>query len=165
MRVNFPDNEKLRIDITNSLDSLQKTAVPGVSAAIDIPLVLRELKFQREKLQIDEATLQQHIETFGQEFKIQLKANLSADVQKYLDGFNPENMMRLVADIASRMLASETFESGAKMIPILGSIAGAAISSSVTYYQLSTALNAYKEIALKTMKVVNALKMQRGMDG
>ena len=134
--------------------------IPGFSALLDIPLVLRELEFQRRQLQIDEATMQKYTETFGPEFKIQLEANISADVQKYLVGFDPKTMVRLAASITSCMLASEAVEWGAKLIPILGSIAGAGISAAVTYNQLTTALDAHKEIALNTTKVVTEIRVR-----
>ena len=137
---------------------------PWISAAVlqpvDTLLVLEELEFQRKQLQIDEATMQKHTETFGPEFKIQLEANISADVQQYLVGFDPKTMVRLAASITSCMLASEAVEWGAKLIPILGSIAGAGISAAVTYNQLTTALDAHKEIALNTTKVVTEIRVR-----
>ena len=62
--------------------------IPGFSAAVDIPLLLCELKFQRKQLQIDEATMKKHAKTFGPEFEKQLEA--SVKTKEYLVGFTTD---------------------------------------------------------------------------
>ena len=138
--------------------------IPGFSALLDIPLVLRELEFQRRQLQIDEATMQKHAETFGPEFKDQLRASFKETVKLYVVGFTAESLMKLVAHIAAKMVASEVAQSTLVMIPIVGlivgSTAGAALSAAITYRQLTTALQAHKEIALNTTQVVTELRVR-----
>ena len=136
--------------------------IPGVSALIDIPLLLGELAFQRKQLQINEATMQEHIKTFGQEFKIQLKA--SVKTKEYLVGFTTDSLIKIAAVVAAHVIASEGVESALKVIPIVGwivgSISGAGLSAVVTYRQLTTALDAHKEIAQNTTKVVTKLRLR-----
>ena len=138
--------------------------IPGFSALLDIPLVLRELEFQRRQLQIDEATMQKHAETFGPEFKDQLRASFKETVKLYVVGFTAESLMKLVAHIAAKMVASEVAQSTLVMIPIVGlivgSTAGAALSAAITYRHLTTALQAHKEIALNTTQVVTELRVR-----
>ena len=148
--------------------------IPGFSALLDIPLVLRELEFQRRQLQIDEATMQKHAETFGPEFKDQLRASFKETVKLYVVGFTAESLMKLVAVSAgpaglglashAKMVASEVAQSTLVMIPIVGlivgSTAGAALSAAITYRQLTTALQAHKEIALNTTQVVTELRVR-----
>ena len=64
--------------------------------------------------------------------------------------------MRIIA-------TSEGLENPLKVVPIVGSLAGAAISSGVTYYVLNSALDAHTEIAQKTIVVVNELSIEKGM--
>merc|ERR1712130_532294 len=125
--------------------------LPWASAFV-IPLVLGELAFQRKRLQIHEAAMQDHIKTFGQDFKNQLDAQgISVGMRKYLVGL-PGNV-KFGAVIAAEVAASEVSKVALKFIPIVGSIAGGGTSAAVTYHQLTTGLNAHKEIALKKMKV------------
>lgn len=198
------DNMDLRVEITQSLPKMQKTAfvfleqslegmhqsekmiemkveqlqarikwlaagsavggavpIPGFSAAVDIPLLLGELNFQRKQLQIDEATMEKHAKTFGPEFKKQLEETVKN--KDYLVGLAAETIIKLAAAIAARVMASEVAESGLKVIPIvgwiLGGIAGAALSARITYDQLTTALDAHKDIALNTANVVTKLRL------
>ena len=48
--------------------------VPGISAAVDLALVLAEVKFQKEQLQIDDGTMEKHAERFGSVVKEKLEA-------------------------------------------------------------------------------------------
>ena len=120
-----------------------------------------ELKFQRKQLLIDEATMQKHEKTFGPEFKDQLEASVKK--KEYLVGLTADSIMKSAAINAAKVVASEVAGSALKVIPfvgwIVGSIAGAGLSAAVTHNQLTTALDAHKDIALNTTKVVTELRL------
>ena len=138
--------------------------IPGVSALIDIPLLLGELAFQRKQLQIGEAAMKKHKETFGPEFKEKLEALVEETSKLYLVGLTADSVMKVAALIAATVVASEAAESALMVIPIVGwivgSIVGAGLSAAVTYRQLTTALDAHKEISLNTTQVVTELRVR-----
>ena len=130
--------------------------VPGVSALIDLALIIDEVKFQREQLQVDSESMKKHTERFGPEFKEKLEAGAGKLMKSFL-----VDDMSLAKVIMARITASEVIEAQFKPVPILGSIAGATISAVVTYNTISAALNAHTEIAQKTLVVVNELTTER----
>ena len=132
--------------------------VPGISAAVDLALVLAEVKFQKEQLQIDDGTMKKHAERFGPVFKEKLEAGASEAMKPFLVD---QDALKVV--LMARMASSEALEIAVKTVPILGSIAGASVSSGVTFYTLRTALNAHTEIAQKLINVVNELTVEEGM--
>ena len=50
-----------------------------------------------------------------------------------------------------------------KIVPNLGAIDGATVSSGVTYYTIRSALDAHTENAQRTIIVVNELTIEKGM--
>ena len=106
--------------------------------------------------------MKKHAKTFGPEFEKQLEA--SVKTKEYLVGFTTDSLIKIAAVVAAHVIASEGVESALKVIPIVGwivgSIAGAGLSAVVTYRQLTTALDAHKEIAQNTTKVVTKLRLR-----
>ena len=132
--------------------------VPGVSFAVDLALIFAEVRFQKKQLQIDDGTMKKHAERFGPVFKERLEAGASEAMKPFLVD---QDALKVV--LVARMASSEALEIAVKTVPILGSIAGASVSSGVTFYTLRTALNAHTEIAQKLINVVNELTVEEGM--
>ena len=132
--------------------------IPGVSAGIDLTIIMAEVKFQRKQLQIDSESMKKHTERFGPEFKEKLEAGAGKVMKSFL-----VHDMALAAVITARLAASEIIEAQFKPVPFLGSIAGATISAGVTYKIIRVALDAHTEIAQKTLVVVNELTLKKDL--
>merc|ERR1711971_323032 len=195
--VNFPDNMKLRDDLINSLDGLQKSAivfnvsgvskklieikveelssrikwvaigsglggavpVPGLSAIVDITLVMRELSFQKKQLQINDNAIKGHKKNFGSEFDQRMDRRLTSNAKKFFIAFDS-----LGSVVTKQMLASEAVELAMNAVPVVGSIAGGALSAAVTSCTLYAALMAHKDIALAMLEIVNELNIEKGFE-
>ena len=129
---------------------------PKLLAVVDMALILRELKFQREQLQIDDETMKKHTEMFGPVFKEKLETGASDVMMSFL-----VTTEALPAVLGKMMAASEGVESPTMIVPILGSVAGASFSSGRAYYTLRAALDAHKEIAQRTIDVVTELTLEK----
>ena len=70
---------------------------PKLLAVVDVALILRELKFQREQLQIDDETMKKHTEMFGPVFKEKLETGgrTEEEERKGLKVFLVEDMKGL----------------------------------------------------------------------
>ena len=130
--------------------------VPGISAAVDLALVLAEVKFQKEQLQIDDGTMEKHAERFGTVVKEKLEAGACPAMKPFLVVSKDALKVALLAIMA----IPEAFQTVVQTVPIFGSIAGASVSSGVTYYTLRSALDAHTEIAQRLINVVNELTVE-----
>ena len=135
------------------------TPIPGISAAVDLALVLAEVKFQKEQLQIDDGTMEKHAKRFGSVVKERLEAGACPAMKPFLVVSKDALKVALLAIMAM----PEAFQTVVQTVPIFGSIAGASVSSGVTYYTLRSALDAHTEIAQRLIKVVNELTVEEGM--
>ena len=77
-------------------------------------IVVFEVKFQKEQLQIDDTTMKAHTEIFGPEFKERLERDASIGMKKFLI-----SEVTLSALLLAEIAASELVEDALKFIPIL----------------------------------------------
>ena len=114
------------------------------------------MRFQRKQLQVDSETMEKRISRFGPELKRKIEVGAS---KAMLSVFVKD--AALTAVIIGTIAACEAVETSFKFAPILGSIVGASLSSGLTHYTLTTALDAHKELAMKTIDVVNQLSLEK----
>jgi uncharacterized protein (DUF697 family) len=137
--------------------------IPGVSFTLDLGLMVRECTFQKVQLQIDEDGLKK---LRGNISKEELESKMIGRLSVRSEYAN--TVLRgvgLLAMLTTQIAFSEAIESTVKIIPFLGSIAGAAISGSVSYLVQTNNLNAYGEIAQVTRDVISEMELEREKRG
>ena len=132
--------------------------IPGLSALVDIGLIMREVRFQKDQLQIDDKKISEYKKKFGSEFEDRMNRKLSPAVRAFF-----VTMDALQPIITREILASEGVELAMDAIPVVGSIVGGTLSAVTTSLALSKALDAHKIIALVTLEIVNELSVEQGL--
>ena len=132
--------------------------IPGLSALVDIGLIMREVRFQKDQLQIDDKKISEYKKKFGSEFEDRMNRRLSPAVRAFF-----VTMDALQPIITRQILASEGVELAMDAIPVVGSIVGGTLSAVTTSLALSKALDAHKIIALVTLEIVNELSVEQGL--
>ena len=119
--------------------------VPGVSALVNIPLVVAEALFQRKQLKIDEDSIKRLAEVN----KVLLKHGNSV----FLAGAK-----ELGGVIMAELAVTAALDSGMKVIPvigqILGAVSGAAIAASSVYAALTKMLKEHEKMAFATLEAL-----------
>lgn len=130
--------------------------VPGVSAAVDMGIMIKEADFQKEQLLIDSSSMEKHKKAYGEDFQERIKAGMDEDVAKYI-----QDTKGLLGYFLARVAASGVIEAGFKVIPILGSVIGAGLSASVTSYMLYTMLDSHQKIAFRCLEVIKEMEIEK----
>ncbi|XP_058608565.1 interferon-inducible GTPase 5-like [Onychostoma macrolepis] len=116
--------------------------VPGLSVAVDIAIVKREIETYYSTFGLDDPSLQKICERSGktiEEFKSLMKSPLSG-------GINPASILSL-AGAASLFVAENTVEYVVSLVPLLGSLVAGGMSYMTVSTMLKRALNEIAEDA------------------
>lgn len=116
--------------------------VPGLSVAVDLAIVTREIETYYSVFGLDDPSLQKLCERSGKtidEFKSLMKSPLSG-------GINPASILSLVG-ATSLVLAENALEYVVSLIPLLGSVAAGGMSYMTVSEMLKRALNDIAEDA------------------
>merc|ERR1711892_1491215 len=148
--------------------------VPGLSLAVDLPIVAKEALFQIKQLGIDGDTMKERAKMLGittNQFVVKIKSiareeassSLFAElISTLVDFTHHEDVFKMGMATSIRMLltallqsatflavmvAEEATESALKFVPFIGSIAGAILSSGTTATILSILLKGNETVA------------------
>ncbi|XP_026062884.1 interferon-inducible GTPase 5-like [Carassius auratus] len=116
--------------------------VPGLSVAVDLAIVTREIETYYTVFGLDNPSLQKLCERSGktiEEFKSLMKSPLSG-------GINPASILSL-AGAASLVVAENTVEYAVSLVPLLGSLVAGGMSYMTVSTMLKRALNDIAEDA------------------
>ncbi|TRY65712.1 hypothetical protein DNTS_005558, partial [Danionella cerebrum] len=121
--------------------------IPGLSVAVDLAIVQREIEVYYNTFGLDDPSLQMLCERSGKtidEFKSLMKSPLSG-------GINPASILSLVG-AGSLIIAENTVEYVASCIPLLGTVVAGGMSYLTVSSMLKKALNDVAEDALNVLK-------------
>ncbi|KAK2901474.1 hypothetical protein Q8A67_009589 [Cirrhinus molitorella] len=116
--------------------------VPGLSVAVDLVIVTKEIETYYSTFGLDDPSLQKLCERSGktiEEFKSLMKSPLSG-------GINPASLLSL-AGAASLVVAENTVEYAVSLVPLLGSVVAGGMSYMTVSAMLKRALNDIAEDA------------------
>ncbi|XP_016384477.1 interferon-inducible GTPase 5-like [Sinocyclocheilus rhinocerous] len=116
--------------------------IPGLSVAVDIAIVTKEIETYYSTFGLDDPSLQKLCESSGktiEEFKSLMKSPLSG-------GINPASILSL-AGAAFLVLAENTVEYVVSLVPLLGSLVAGGMSYMTVSTMLKRALNDIAEDA------------------
>uniref|UniRef100_A0A671RWU2 Uncharacterized protein n=1 Tax=Sinocyclocheilus anshuiensis TaxID=1608454 RepID=A0A671RWU2_9TELE len=116
--------------------------IPGLSVAVDIAIVTKEIETYYSTFGLDDPSLQKLCERSGktiEEFKSLMKSPLSG-------GINPASILSL-AGAASLVVAENTVEYVVSLVPLLGSLVAGGMSYMTVSTMLKRALNDIAEDA------------------
>ncbi len=142
--------------------------IPGISVGLDIGLLSEEVIFYIYKLNLTQSSIQELARTFQVDYKnletiidkypivkstIQITnigVNLLKEGFKYVLELMIKPMIQMLTKYLSGYLAANSVEEIVKVaLPGIGSLVGAFISSSTTYYSLTHILDNYEKALLE----------------
>ena len=119
--------------------------VPGVSALVNIPLLVAEAWFQREQLNIDDDSIHRLVQA-------------NKELLKHGQSVLVTGAKELGGVIMTELAVTAALDSGVKVIPVigqvLGAVTGAAIAASSVYATLTKMLAEHEKIALASLEAL-----------
>ena len=116
--------------------------VPGVSAALDLGLVVKKVNSYRCQLGLPEK-------------ESELFKELSPEMKARVHRFCTTGAMEIGKRLAA-YAASSSVEEFARYVPVLGSVIAGSVSFSTTYYFLHTYLSELEETAMNLLDEIKA---------
>ena len=115
--------------------------VPGLSMALDVVLLITEVKFYKSQLGLPDEN--------SYEFE-----NMTPEIKEKIQKFCLTSAVQL-GNLIAAYTASFAVEEFTRFIPFIGSVIAASISFSSTYCFLQRCLNEMKETALEFLEALN----------
>ncbi|XP_073787644.1 interferon-inducible GTPase 5-like isoform X1 [Danio rerio] len=116
--------------------------IPGLSIAVDLVIVKREIEIYYSTFGLDDPSLQMLCEKSGKSFQ-QLKSLLKSPLS---GGINPASILTLLG-AASILIAEDVVELTLSFLPIIGTVVAGGFSYATVYFMLNKALNDLAEDA------------------
>ncbi|XP_053374138.1 interferon-inducible GTPase 5-like [Mercenaria mercenaria] len=143
----------LKLSLGSAVGGL--VTIPGVSLLIDIILIAKELDFYRKTLCLTEMDLiclanktKKTVEELKKEYNLK-----TFDTWAFANE-DAAKLTTILGPIFKQISMSETVESSARLIPMVGSAIGAGMSFATTIYFLRSSLNMMVEDARKMIHIL-----------